>query len=109
MKLQDLHGTSGFVVTDGASFRRLCDCIARIPGVAFTDRRRFFWGSGDERAEFTFRGFQFTVSCDWEGDYWVKPKDESSSPPEVHEVREHVARFIGQHRGWIDRLRSCFE
>ena len=109
MKLQDLHGASGFVVADGVSFRRLCDCIAELPGIAFTDRRRFFWGSGDEQAEFTFHGHTFTITCDWDGDYWVRPKDERSSPPEVEEIRKHVAQSVMLRKGWFDRLKGCFE
>src|SRR5215471_5187061 len=107
MKLEDLHGVSGFVVAD-ESFRRLCDYISELPGVAFTDRRRFFWGSGDERAEFTFHGHAFTVTCDWDGDYWVRPKDERSHPPEIQEIREHVAQSALLRKTWIDRLKSCF-
>lgn len=103
MKLQDLHGVSGFVVSD-VSFRQLCNCIAELPGVVFTDRRRFFLGS--ERAEFTFHGHTFTITCDGDGDYWVQPKDERNSPPEVEEIRKHVAQSVMLRKRWIDRLLS---
>jgi len=103
MKLQDLHGACGFIA-DGISFRRLSDCIADLPGVAFTDRRPFFWGASDARAEFTFHGHAFKVWPDRDDSgIWIVPKDEHASPPEIRGVREHSVRFGGpramQHRG----------
>jgi len=109
MKLLDLNDVSGFVVTDGVSFRQLCDCIAELPGVTFTSRRWFFWGSGDEHAEFTFHGHTFTIICDWDGDYWIRLQDKNSRPPELDELRKHVAQSVPLQKGWLDRLKSCFE
>ena len=71
MKLQDLHGACGFIV-DGISFGRLCSCIAELSGVAFTDKRRFFWGAADIQAEFTYRGHAFKVWPDpWDSGIWT--------------------------------------
>jgi len=104
VKIQDLHGACGFIVF-GAWFGRLCNCIAALPGVSFTKRRWLVWGSGDEHAEFTFHGVAFVIMCDWEGDYWVKPKDETSNPIEMIEIRNHVANWKTS-QGLIGRIRS---
>ena len=91
MKLHDLHGTSGFIV-DGVSFRRLCDCIAQLQGVAFTKKRRFFWWAGDIHAEFTLHGNTFKVWPDPDDSgIWIQPKDEHANPPEILELCEHIA------------------
>ena len=106
MKVQDLHGACGFIVFN-ASFSRLCNCIAELPGVSFTRRSWFVWGSGDERAEFTFHGVSFEIVWDWEGDYWVQPKEKSAWPREISELRSHVANCTPQ-KGLFELIKSCF-
>jgi hypothetical protein len=39
----------------------------------------------------------------------VRPKDESSYPPEIQEIREHLVQSAALRKSWIDRLKSCFE
>jgi hypothetical protein len=106
VKIQDLHGACGFIVF-GTWVGRLCDCIAALPGVAFTKRRWLVWGCSDERAEFTFHGVIFVIACDWEGDYWVKPKQEATSPCEIVEIRNHVANWKAP-KSLIELIKSYF-
>jgi len=108
MNVQDFKKGCGFI-TEGISFVSLCDCIAEFPGVSFTDRRRFFWGAGDIRGEFMFRGHAFKIEpWDIDDSIFISPKDKEASCPEIAEIRDHVAQFCLQRPGFIKRLKSIF-
>ena len=108
MNVQDFKKGCGFI-TEGMSFASLCSCIAEFPGVSFTDRRRFFWGAGDIRGEFMFRGHAFKIEpWDIDDSIFVSPKDKEASCPEIVEIRDHVTQFCLQRPGFIKRLKSIF-
>jgi hypothetical protein len=93
MNVQDYKKGSGFI-TEGISFVRLCDCLAKQPDVTFTDRRRFFLGAGNIRGEFIFRGHTFKIEpWDVDDSLFVSPKDEDVNLTEIAELRDHVAQF----------------
>ena len=96
MRLQDLHGACGFILFDasfvfGTSFTGVCRAVAECPGVAFTDRRHFFWSADDICAEFTFAGHTYTIEPDpWEDGIWVTPKDKKAHYPEIQQLKDHL-------------------
>jgi hypothetical protein len=93
MNVQDFKQGCGFI-TEGISFVRLCDCLAKHPHVIFTDRRRFFWGAADIRGEFVFHGIHFKIEpWDIDDSLFVSPKDEGVDLTEIAELRDHVALF----------------
>lgn len=84
----------GFAVD--ISLSRLHKTIAEVPGVLFTDRRRFFWSSEDIHAEFTFKDHAYSVNPDpWEEGYWIVPRDKDATYPEIEELRRHVETKLG--------------
>jgi hypothetical protein len=108
MKVQSLHKACGFI-TEGVSFGRLCDYISQVPGVAFIDRRRFFWGHGDMRAEFKFKNNLFTVSTDaWDDALWVKPKEADANHPEILEIQDFLEKRRDERQGIIEILTRIF-
>ena len=108
MNVQDFKIGCGFI-TEGISFVSLCSCIAEYPGISFTDRRRYFRGADDIRGEFEFRGRAFKITTwDLDDSIFISPKDKEVSCPEIVEIRDHVAQFCLQRRGFIKRLKSIF-
>lgn len=93
MNVQDFKKGCGFI-TEGISFVRLCDCLAKQPGVTFTHRRRFFWSAADIRGEFVFHGHTFKIEpWDIDDSLFVSPKDEGVDLAEIAELRDHVAQL----------------
>lgn len=79
----------GFIVD--ISLSRLYKTIAEVPGVLFTDKRRFFWSSEDIHAEFVFKEHAYSIDPDpWEDGYWIVPKDKDATHPEIDEIRQHI-------------------
>lgn len=95
--MKDISGASGFTV-EGVSFGHLCSYIAELSGVVYSDRRRFFWSVHDIRAEFTFGGHSFKIRPDRDRRIWIRPKDETSSPPEIRDIRNYVAGPTARER-----------
>jgi len=53
-------------------FTALCRALETLPGVEFTQRRRFFRSGEDVGAEFTFRDHAFVIETDgWDGALWI--------------------------------------
>ena len=89
MKPQGTTSSVGFCVA-GTSYPQLCDALAKLPGVRFTRRRRFFVFAGDIQAEFVFHDRIFRVQPDpWDGAWWVVPDGEG----------EHLAELCTLHEG----------
>lgn len=76
----------GFIIS-GLKFTRLCRDIAGVPGVTFTDKRRFFWSSDSLQAAFSFKGHDFRIEPDpWDDALWVVPKDSEATYSEIQDV-----------------------
>jgi len=97
MKVKDIDGACGFIV-EGVSFGHLCSYIAELSGVVYSDRHRFFWSVHDIRAEFTFGDHSFRIRPDRDRRIWIRPKDETSSPPEIRDIRNYVAGLTARER-----------
>jgi len=83
--------------TPDASCKLLCLAVSRIPGVTITRRNRSMWFLSVRSAEFTFRGFQFTIEPDeWDGAYWILSKDGQSHEPEMHQIQSALDAFVGR-------------
>ena len=62
----------GFLVS-GVRARRLCDGIARFPGVVFSQRRFFFWSLESIRYAFRLDGRALTITPDaWDDTLWIR-------------------------------------
>jgi len=94
MYLEDVVKGRSLLV-EGASFRRLCNCLSKLSGVAFTSRRRFFWSALDIRGEFLFRGHAFKIEAvDLNRSFLVSPKEPGAELQEIiAELRAHVAKL----------------
>jgi len=97
MFLRPISGKDGslfaFEVSNGyISFRRLCRCISKIPGVQFTEKHMpFFSGMDGEEfhAHFIFKGREFTIDVPF-ADFWVGPKDPPQYFPEICEIYDYI-------------------
>ena len=86
------------------SFERMCSCIAKLPGVTFTERRRFMWSGENAVARFQLNGHSFKIESIW-ADIHVCPEDDVSAFPEIVVIQEHVERNgLGQLRRWLVQL-----
>jgi hypothetical protein len=95
-------GVSFRIPTTG--FGALCRAIESVPGVAFTQRRKFFWSGEDVGAEFTFRGLGFAIETDgWDGALWIITKDEQAHPEEMQVLRDAVEHSATE-RGLLGSL-----
>ena len=84
----------GFI-TYGVRFQRLCRNVAELPGIIFTERRRFFWSAGNVHAAFTFKGRRFKIDTDpWDDGLWVVPAEKEATYPEIQEVFEFVDKRL---------------
>ena len=103
MKTQEYNkGVSFRVPTIG--FRSLCRVVKNIPGVVFTQRRKFFWSGEDVGAEFSFRGSAFTITTDgWDGALWIMTKDLGYHPDEMQVLRSAV-EGAATERGFLCSL-----
>ena len=78
----------------GVPFSHLTDCIAQLPTVVFTNKRKFFWGFEKYEADFTFRELDFKMETDvWDGSFWVISKT-GARIAEMQELREHIQRSL---------------
>ena len=85
----------GFIADVG--FSRLCRIIASSPGVSLMTRRHFFWFSDNVRAEFSFTGNQFKIVPDpWDDNFWIIPKNEDMTYPEIDQLRSQVELRLKQ-------------
>jgi len=71
------------------SFERMCRCIAKYPGVQFTESRSFFSLGDDVVAKFQLNGHEFKIETIW-ADTHVCPADDVSSFSEIVEIQKHV-------------------
>ncbi len=80
---------------------RLCDLIAKIPGVAFTHKLRLFGSSEEPMAVFDFKDIAFKIDDGaFGGDgLWVEPLDGLPHPVELGELREQLLTALS--------LRAC--
>lgn len=78
----------------GFSYGCLCKYISRIPSVAFTRRRRFFWWTNNVGAEFNLGGHGFKIETDqWDGALWILSKDGCEHLLEFKEMKDHFEKL----------------
>ncbi len=81
--------------TSGATCEQLCQAVCSIPGITITRRNRRWSILSVLSAEFTFRGFQFTIEPDeWDGAYWIMSRDSQSHESEMLEIQAAVEAFV---------------
>jgi hypothetical protein len=87
-----------------ASYWNLCRSVSEVPGVVFTERRRFFWSGADVGAKFIFRGHKFVIEPDrWDGALWILAEDHQKHEAEMEELRNGVEKFRG-----LKAIIGCF-
>ena len=67
----------GAFLVQGICLAQLCHCIATVPGVVFTYRRRFYYWSDTVFAAFTFKGQEFTIIPAPLADGWLVQRDQN--------------------------------
>lgn len=78
---------------DGLNYRQLSRCLARLPGLRFPRKPRYFWLGSGTYAEFVFRSHAFVIEADlWDGALWICSKDKQGHAEEIQEIREHLEK-----------------
>lgn len=108
MKTEEHNKGHSFRVADATTYGFMCRAVSLVPGVAFTNRRRFFWSGEDVGAEFSFRGYAFKIETDqWDGAFWVMTNDGQKHEAEMQDLRDAVERFVipgGPALGFFRRI-----
>jgi len=97
VKIQDFKTGFGFIV-EGVSFNTLCDCLAKISGVEFRSRQRFFLSGAGIHGEFIFQSEAFKIET-WEMDdsLFVSLKNKNAELAALIELRKHIEQFCGDY------------
>lgn len=89
MELAEYNKGHSFRLT-GISFDQLTGCIAQLPDVVFTRKRKFLWSLERCEADFNFQDYTFAIETDdWDGALWVVSKT-GTRPVEMQKLREQI-------------------